>query len=261
MSSPFPYRRALVTGASSGLGAALCERLAKAGCSVWGTSRDKGRIAVNGVNAVQLDLSDSAAVQKFIDEELPAIKPDLLINAAGCGIFGDLADNTPDDIRRQIEVMLISPTFLCRAVTPEMTGCRSGCIVNVSSLAARFPLPCMPVYNVAKSGLCALSRSLMEETHGKGVVVLNIEPGDFRSNFLKATDRRGGSDTAWTAAEKHLVASPEATDMADKLMQIISRKKSGTYRIGTFFQTELATLVQRILPETLFRKIQRMYTC
>jgi uncharacterized protein len=255
----FPYRRALVTGASSGLGAALCRKLLENGCAVWGIARDVSRITVEGVTPVALDLSDAAALGNFLAKDFPAIDPDLLVNNAGCGIFGDLADNSEADIRAQLDVMLAAPALLCAAALPRMLERGQGCIVNVSSLAAVFPLPCMPLYNAAKSGLTALSRSMMEEVRNRGVCVVDFQPGDFSSGFLKATRRVGGAERAWSAAEKHLVVAPDADWMAREMFQTIVRGRSGTVRAGTFFQAKLAPFGQRFLPDALVNRIQRMY--
>jgi uncharacterized protein len=254
----FPYRRALVTGAGSGLGAKLCELLASAGCAVWGVSRDKGRVP-SCATPVKLDLADSSALAAFIDDELPEIAPDLLVNCAGNGVFGRIEEQSDADIRAQIDVMFVAPALLCRAAIPAMRTAGRGCIANVSSMAVDFPLPCMPGYNAAKSGLSALSASLAEDLAGTGIYVVDFRPGDFSSGFFKATKRVGGSDKAWAAAEKHLECAPDSEWMAHKLFDAVARGKSGTARAGTFFQTKLAPFGAKVLPEALFSKLKKRY--
>lgn len=260
MKKTFPYKKALVTGASSGLGACLCRRLIEEGVVVYGVAREASRIRTPGVNPVALDLADSVAVRKFAAETLPGMDVDLLVNCAGSGVFSSYCDLPEEEILFQLNVMLQSPALFCRAALPSMLAQKRGCLVNVSSLAARFPLPCMATYNMVKAGLSALGASLMEEVRGTGVTVLDFQPGDFNSGFLAATRRRGGTDAAWNAAVKHLDGAPHADDIAAKLMKALQKGSSGTMMAGTFFQTRLAPLGQRLLPSALFQHLQRFYT-
>ena len=259
MKNDFPYKRILITGASSGLGEALCRLLAREGSETWGVSRDASRVRVEGVHPHALDLSDASEVRAFAENELPGMEIDLLVNAAGCGVFGNYEEMTLDEIEAQRRVMLDAPMALCLAVLPGMKQRGRGCIVNVSSMAAVFPLPCMAVYNVAKAGLSALSASLVEEARGAGVRVIDFQPGDFNSGFFMTTRRKGGSEGAWNAAEKHLDGAPDADAIAASLRKAVAEGREGTVRAGTFFQCGLAPLGKRLIPEGLFLRIQRKY--
>jgi uncharacterized protein len=254
-----PYSRALVTGASSGLGSELCKLLRSGGCKTWGISRDKRRIATSGVIPIELDLSNNGALKAFIEGELTEIAPDLLVNCAGSGVFGELEEQTEADIRAQIDVMLTSPALLCRAALPAMKAQRHGCIANVSSMAADFPLPCMPLYNAAKAGLSALGRTIEGDLEGNGIIVIDFRPGDFTSGFLKSTRRVGGKNKAWNVAGKHIEGAPDAAWMARRLLEAIANGKGGTIRAGTFFQTKLAPLGAKILPKAIFGKLKKQY--
>lgn len=259
MTNSLTYRRALVTGASSGLGEAICRLLVQEGCQVWGTSRDPARIKVPGVSALKLDLADGEELQSFTRSQIPSIRPDLLINNAGCGIFGNLEQQSPQDIRTQLDLMLCAPATLCSAALEDMKAQRHGCIVNVSSLATLFPLPGMALYNSAKAGLSALSNTLMEEVRREGIVILDFQPGDFRSGFFAATRRTGGSERAWKAAEAHLVHAPDANAIARKLLKGIRKGRSGTIRAGLPLQTTAGPIAKRLLPDSLFQAILRTY--
>jgi short-subunit dehydrogenase len=229
------------------------------GVVVYGTSRDPSRIRTAGVVPVELNLSDMEAVGKFAVGRLPEMQIDLLVNCAGNGVFSSYWELPEGEIQDQLNVMLHAPAHLCRTVLPGMLARGNGCIVNVSSLAVHFPLPCMATYNMAKAGLSALSVSLMEEIRGRGVAVIDFQPGDFNSGFMASTRRFGGTDGAWNAAEKHLASAPQAEAIARKLLQSIRARKSATIMAGGFFQTKLAPLGRRILPDSLFRHLQRMY--
>lgn len=260
MKKSFPYKKALVTGASSGLGAELCRLLVAEGVTVYGTSREASRVKTEGVRPVGLNLADLEELRKFIGIQLPEMQIDLLVNCAGVGVFSSYCEMPEAEISAQLNVMLQAPALLCRASLPSMVAQGKGCIVNVSSLAARFPLPCMAAYNMAKAGLSALSTSLMEETRGTGVIVIDFQPGDFNSGFMASTRKFGGSEGAWKAAEKHLKDAPDATEIASGLLDSIYKQKSSTVMAGGFFQTKLAPLGQRLLPSGILKRIQRFYT-
>lgn len=185
---------------------------------------------------------------------------DLLVNCAGNGVFSSYSELPEEEIRDQLNVMLHAPALLCRTALPFMLSRKNGCIVNVSSLAARFPLPCMATYNMAKAGLSSFSVSLMDELRGRGVSVIDFQPGDFNSGFMASTRRLGGTEGAWVAAQKHLAGAPDADFIARKLLKAIRAQKSATVMAGGLFQTRLAPLGQRILPDSLFRLLQRLYT-
>jgi short-subunit dehydrogenase len=204
-------------------------------------------------------MADSAAVTAFAEGELRQIAPDLLVNGAGAGAFGHFEELDAATVSAHLRLMLEAPAILSRAALPAMLGKNRGTLVNVSSLAAEFPLPCMAPYNAAKAGLSALSKSLMEETRGTGVCVIDFRPGDFRSGFVAATVRAGGDDAAWEAALAHEKNSPSAEGVAEDLFRAIAAGKSGTVRSGGFFQCRVAPLGARLLPEALFAHFSRIY--
>lgn len=260
MKKPFPFRNVLVTGASSGLGAALCRELLAQGCTVWGTSRDAARIDVFGVIPVSVDLAHAEPIYQFLKEmELELGQMDLIVNNAGYGVFGNLEDNEVEDVHDQVELMLTAPALLSRAVLPGMKNRGEGCIVNISSLAVRFPLPGMSLYNASKAGLTAFSHSLADEVRQYGVKVLDVQPGDFRSGFVEATRNLGRGDEAWAAMEKHMGDAPSSDDIARSIVNAIKKGRSGTFCTGSFFQARLAPLAQHLLPGFVTRFFQRLY--
>jgi len=260
MNADLQYHNALVTGASSGLGAALCRELVWAGCTVWGTSRDAGRIDVPGVIPVSVDLAHAASISAFVKEmQMELGQIDLLVNCAGYGVFGNIEDADPEDIHDQVELMLTAPALLCQAVLPGMKARAHGCIANVSSLAVRFPLPGMALYNASKAGLSNFSQCLAQETSANGICVIDFQPGDFRSGFLEATRNMGAGDAAWTAMEKHMLAAPDSTVIAQDLVRVINAGRGGTFCSGSFFQASLAPLAHRLLPQRVMSLLQHMY--
>jgi len=179
------YRTAFVTGASVGLGRAFAEMLLADGLEVWGTSRNAARLAERErFHAVTLDLADGAAAeQAFREAEQAAGGFDIVVNNAGYSVFGAFADTDFELWQRQLEAMLVNTARLARAALRGMLARGRGALVNVSSMAVEFPLPFQSAYNMAKAGLSALSESLMTEVAGTGVVVIDLQPGDFRTDF------------------------------------------------------------------------------
>lgn len=250
----------LVTGASSGLGAALAVALAREGWTVWGTARDTARVNLPGVRPLAVDLADAGLLDRFIRNELATIGPiHLLVNNAGAGVFGDFARFDNSQVAGQMQLLLMSPIALTHAVLPSMLEAGRGCVVNVSSLAARHPLPQMTPYNSAKAGLSAFSQQLAVELRGTGVRVIDFQPGDIRTPFNDNMPRAGGSPRAWATIERHLRAAPPPERVADTLLQAIRAGRSGTVVAGGFLQSRLAPLGQALLPGCIFRALERLY--
>jgi short-subunit dehydrogenase len=265
------YRTAFVTGASTGLGRAFTEMLLADGVRVWGTSREASRLAEFGARhgtlftPVALDLRDGAAAEKkFLEASAAAGSFDLVINNAGYGVFGQFAATEFDQWREQMEVMLINTAWLSHAALRGMLAKNHGALVNISSLAAEFPLPFQSAYNVVKSGLTALNESLMFETAGTGVVILDVRPGDYRTDFETSVRRPPGATTprmtrAWNAFAAMMRTGPDPADAAADLRRALLRRRSGTVRTGRFFQAVVAPFIARLGSLPLKREIQARY--
>ena len=268
---PELYRTAFVTGASTGLGRAFAEMLLAEGVRVWGTSRDPSRLAGLGSDhggaftPVALELGDAAATERaFRAAEAAAGGFDLLINNAGFGLFAEFAAADFADSREQLEVMLMQPALLCHLALPGMTSRGRGAIVNISSLAAEFPLPFQAAYNMAKAGLTALSESLLIETAGTGVLVLDVRPGDYRTGLEGAVRRPQGVSSprlrrAWDTFTGLMRAGPPPAHAAAALRQALLRRRPGTLRTGLWFQAVAGPFLARFGSLPLRRRIQARY--
>lgn len=250
-----------MTGARSGLGAAIAEGLRASGYHVVGTSRSVDPAWSGEWRA--LELADPASVERFLAENVDLVEQaQVWINSAGAGCCGPFADWPADSVREQLEVLLAGPMRLSHAVFAAMSRRRSGCLVNVSSLSVEFPLPYLPVYNAAKAGLSQLSQSLLLEAPA-GVSVIDFQPGDFRTAFNQNMRRIGTSDSrmdrVWQHLERHLQAGPPAEAVAGVLLRAIQRGHRGRLRAGTFFQTRLAPFGAGLLPPRLRRRAHLAY--
>jgi short-subunit dehydrogenase len=263
------HRTAFVTGASTGLGRAFAEMLLADGVSVWGTARDPARLAAlaghPNFRAVVLDLGNGDKAEAvFHAAENAAGGFDLVINNAGYGVFAPFTATDFSVWQEQLEVMLVNTARIAHLALRGMVTRRRGALVNISSLAAEFPLPFQSAYNIAKSGLSALNESLMLEFAGTGIVILDVRPGDYRTDFEGVVRRPPGEKTprmgrAWAAFEKMMQSGPAPAHAAAALRRALLRNRSGTVRIGRFFQAVLAPLLARFGSLALKRRLQARY--
>ena len=263
------HRTAFVTGASTGLGRAFTEMLLAEGVSVWGTARDTARLAAlatqPGFTAVALDLRDGARAQAVFEEAARAAGGfDLVINNAGYGVYGGFAATDFSFWQAQLEVMLVNTARLAHAALRGMLARKRGALVNISSLGAEFPLPYQSAYNMAKAGLTALNESLMLEVADTPVVILDVRPGDYRTDFEGAMHRPPGEVTprmerGWKAFAAMMQSGPAPAHAAAALRRALLRNRSGTVRTGNFFQAVAAPFLARFGSLGLRRRIQARY--
>ena len=195
-----PSRAVLVTGCSSGIGAATAARLATAGWTVYATARRPETLAAleaKGCRTLALDVVDEdsrrAAVEAVVDAEGAV---GVLVNNAGYSQSGAV-ESVPDErVRAQFDTNVFAPLALCRLVLPGMREQGWGKIVNVSSMGGRFTFPGGGVYHASKHSLEALSDALRFEVRGFGVDVIVIEPGLIRTGFGSTVTRELGGATA-----------------------------------------------------------------
>ena len=179
-------RVAVITGGAQGIGYATAERMLSSGASVvlWdmdapllGSAKESlGKLG--RVGTVQLELTDAAAVMQATTQTIADFgRIDILVNNAG--ITGGNAKTwelAPDMWRRVIEVNLVAPYLVCRAVVPQMLKQGYGRIVNVASVAGKEGNPNASHYSASKAGLIALTKSLAKETATKGILVNAVAP-------------------------------------------------------------------------------------
>jgi NAD(P)-dependent dehydrogenase (short-subunit alcohol dehydrogenase family) len=177
---------ALVTGAASGIGAALVDRLRAAGATVVGADlKADGEIRA-------LNVTDAEAFQALVDDTVKRHgRIDLLFNNAGIGLAGEVRDLSLEDWRRVVEVNLMGVVHGVHAAYPHMVRQGSGALVNTASGAGLLPRPGMVPYAASKGAVVALSQSLREEAALYGVSVHAVCPGFIRTAMVATTDYRG----------------------------------------------------------------------
>lgn len=178
----------LVTGASSGIGAATAAYLAARGFRVWGTSR-RPPGGTPPFRWLAMDVRDEASVADAVARvHADAARIDGLVCNAGMGIFGSVEEVSTARAREQFETNVFGTLHPVRAVLPIMRAQGAGRIVLVGSLAARAPIPFQAHYSATKAAVAAFGWALRVETAPLGIFVSVVEPGDIRTNFNDATD-------------------------------------------------------------------------
>jgi short-subunit dehydrogenase len=173
-------RRALVTGATGGLGQAIARALHEKGAHVVITGRRAEvleRLASelgDRVDVVVGDLTDAADVRGLAERAAPV---DLLIANAGLPGSGEVVDFSPEELDRAIDVNLRAPMQLSRAVVPGMVERGSGHLVFMSSVAGKLAVSGSAIYSATKFGLRAFAFGLRDDLHGTGVSATTVFPG------------------------------------------------------------------------------------
>jgi NAD(P)-dependent dehydrogenase (short-subunit alcohol dehydrogenase family) len=182
-----PANAVLVTGCSSGIGAATAAHLAAEGWTVYATARRPETLAdleASGCRTLALDVTDeasmSAAVEQVIAEQGAV---GVLVNNAGYSQSGAVESVPMDKLRRQFETNVFGLVRMCQLVLPGMRAQGWGKIVNVSSMGGRLTFPGGGGYHATKYAVEALSDALRFEVRGFGVDVILIEPGIIRTRF------------------------------------------------------------------------------
>ena len=191
-------RLVLVTGASSGIGAACARAFAADGDAVALVARSADRLAevarqceaAGGTARVFVcDVTDDGAVLEMAD----AVRqwrgvPDVVVNNAGAFVPGGVLDTTPDAFREQFEVNVVSAFSVTRAFLAGMLERGSGRVLMMGSVASVRGYPGGAAYGAAKHALLGLARALREEAKGTGVSVTTLLPGAVRTGSWDGTD-------------------------------------------------------------------------
>jgi len=176
---------ALVTGASSGIGAATAERLARAGFKVYGTSRRAAQEGQRSFAMLPLDVTSDESVETTVTEVLRLEgRIDLLLNNAGFGVAPAGAEESSLEQARAIfDTNFFGIVRMTRAVVPHMRHQGDGRIINVGSVLGFLPAPYMALYAATKHAIEGYSESLDHELRTRGIRVSVIEPAYTRTQF------------------------------------------------------------------------------
>jgi len=193
-------KTALVTGASSGIGLAFAHDLAGRGMDVVLVARSEERLReladtltrTHGVRAAVIvaDLSRAGVGQEVVEAvRVQGLTVDLLVNSAGFGYYGVVADQPPSSVRDMMAVNMTTLVELSRSLVAPMLERGSGGIINVVSLTAFQPMPYSALYAATKAFVLSFSEALGIEVRGHGVRVVALCPGETSTAFFDAAQQ------------------------------------------------------------------------
>ena len=193
-------RHALVTGASSGLGADFARELAGRGAGLTLVARREDRLralqreladAGADVRVVALDLNDPDAPDRLAaGAEADGRPVDVLVNSAGFGLYGPFSELDWERERAMLELDMIVPVHLTKLFLPGMLDRRVGWVLNIASIGAYQPSPLYASYSAAKSFILNFTEALSYELRGSGVVATALSPGIVATEFLQVAGQR-----------------------------------------------------------------------
>jgi NAD(P)-dependent dehydrogenase (short-subunit alcohol dehydrogenase family) len=193
-------RVGVVTGASSGIGAAIARAFGRLGWTVALGARRTDRLEDVARQIRQdggrpfshaLDVTSAASVDAFFDAAEAAVgMPDVVVNNAGIGIPGMLHELRVEDLQREILTNLLGPMLVVRRVLPSMIERRRGDLVFITSLNTVMPRPFQVGYSASKAGLEAMARTLQMELEGTGIRSTIVRPGPTLTEFGAGWDPR-----------------------------------------------------------------------
>lgn len=241
---------AVITGASSGLGAALAERLARRGHDVALIARRADRLDVLaarlesscGIRTVVIaaDLTSPgapAAIRQRLRDG--GWRAQTLVNAAGFGTAGDFIEEDPDRVADEIAVNVTALTVLTRLLLPDLTATPGGLLLNISSTAGHQPVPRLAVYAATKAYVTSLTAAISDETRAMGLRVVALCPGPTATEFFDAA----GS----TLFQVGAVATTK--DVIDATMNSIDRGAGPVVTVGLAHRVQ--AVAARLAPRAL----------
>ena len=214
-------RNAIVTGASSGIGAATARALARQGARVAGGARHPD--ALETEVALELDVADPASAQRFVDDavgELGGI--DILVNNAGIALGRDpVWESSDEDERAVIETNVLGLMRMTRLCLPHIRD--GGRIVNLGSVAGIWSYPNGSSYVASKFAVHGYTRALRDDLQGRPIHLTTIAPGLVETNFSKVRFR-GDEERAKAVYENVALGGPlQAEDVADCVVFAVTR--------------------------------------
>lgn len=169
--------RVLVTGAASGIGAAIATRFASQGANVVALDRVAGQ-GDPGVTAVLADLSDDASVRAAVARAGHVLGGlDVVVNNAGVGATGAVEDNPDDEWHRVFDINVVGLVRVSRAAMPLLRASDSASIVNIASVVSNIGLPQRALYTATKGAVTSLTRAMAADCLADGVRVNAVAPG------------------------------------------------------------------------------------
>ena len=246
-------KTALVTGASSGIGRAFANALAKKGMAVVLVARSEAQLQklaqeimqIHGVSTevIATDLAkEGAAAEVYREAQERGLNIDLLVNCAGFATQGYFEALDPEQEQQEVMVNTACVVGLSHAFLPPMLSRGGGAVINVASMMGFQPTPFMAVYGASKAFVLSFSEALSEEYRSRGVRVVALCPGPTQTSFFKTL----GTDEAWSGPRR----TPE--QVAATGLKALERGRSVAVDGTT---NAITALLPRFLPRPLVARI------
>jgi len=208
----------LVTGTSSGIGRKITERLAADGYFVYATARKEEDLkalgALSNVQPLHLDVTQPADIAAAVAAVSKAGRGlYALVNNAGVGTEGTIADMSPEEFDLCMKVNVYGPVMMIKAFEPLIIA-QKGRVINIGSISGILASPVLPAYVMSKHAIEGLTDSLAAQLAPLGVEVSVIEPGNYRSDIVKSMLQRLGPALRAEAGKDESLHYPEPDDVA-----------------------------------------------
>jgi NAD(P)-dependent dehydrogenase (short-subunit alcohol dehydrogenase family) len=221
-------KRALVTGGSRGIGAAIAQALAESGADVaitYQNSVERADSVVSSIKklgrrglAVRADSADPEAIKRAVSETVESLGGlDILVNSAAVGLAGSIADLDLDEFRKMMDVNVRGPLAFAQAAIPQLP--KGGRIISIgSALGDRVPFPGVTAYAISKSALLSFTRGLSRELGPQGITVNLVSPGSTNTESNPAD----GEGAAFQRTLSSLGRFAEPREIADVVLFLAS---------------------------------------
>ena len=260
----------LITGCSSGIGQALAETLHIKGYKVYASARNIHNLTAlseQGINTLELDITDSESIQNTINRITSCEgRLDILINNAGYGAMGPIAEIPMTELRRQFETNLIGHVAVIQAAIPLMQRNQSSLIINIGSVSGIFTTPFSGAYCATKAAFHSLSDALRMELAPFNIQVVTVQPGAIESSFGRTATRElirtlpedSMYEPVAKAIRKRAGASQDNPTSAREFARVLAakmerKKMPPVIRIG--YGSRAFPLLERLLPIALKDRI------
>jgi NAD(P)-dependent dehydrogenase (short-subunit alcohol dehydrogenase family) len=248
----------LVTGASSGIGAAITARLAKDGHHVVGTHRASSGRNAAGIEMLELDVCSDESAKRCVEAFLQkAGHIDVLINNAGYLVAGAIEEVSLEQAHEQFQTNYFGVVRMVKAVLPAMRARKSGLLATTSSLAGLVPLPFWGHYNASKFAVEGLMETLRHELKPLGIHVAMVEPGSIKTPFYAQprapamAEYAPWSERFFTSMKGYEEKAPGPEVVADRFSKIV-KSKNPALRNTVTAEAKLFPFLRWLLPAGAF---------
>ena len=250
-------KTAIVTGASSGIGLSIAEKLKNMGYTVYGLCRRS--VPVDGIKHISTDVTDDVSINNAIEKIVSESgKIDLLITCAGMGVSGAVEFISDDDMRKQFDVNLFGTVKTVKAAIPYMRKEKSGRIICISSVAGVYSIPFQAYYSMSKAAINSFVDALSNELRQFNISICAVMPGDIKTGFTSSRKKTELGNEEYNGVILKSVSKMEKDEMngmnpsavSDLVIKLSEKKHiSQLYTVGVSYK--LLVFLSRILPHRM----------